>query len=67
MNSYLMVGTDYISEDLYRDVCDSLYIKSIKPNGGLWFTLFDMNFSCYNEWVDFILKNIVCKFANSPN
>lgn len=57
MKKFLTVGTDEIREDLFVSVMDSYKGNDIKPKGGLWLTEFETNFSNYNVWLDFILRN----------
>ncbi len=51
---YLTVGTDEIKQDLFREVKDTDYVDSMKPNGGLWLTEYDESLKC-NTWVDFMM------------
>ena len=46
---YLTVGTKEIREDLFKKISDTNLNKSMKPQGGLWFTEYDENIGNYNS------------------
>ena len=52
---YLTVGTKEIREDLFKKISDTNLNKSMKPQGGLWFTEYDENIGNYNSWIDFMM------------
>lgn len=55
---YLTVGTNFISEDLFRNITDSKFFDFIKPNGGLWLTRYDFENPNFNLWVDYMLSHL---------
>ena len=56
MDKYLSVGTNIISNDLFREIHNSVNKKSIKPSGGFWMTEFNPNLPAYNCWLDYIFE-----------
>lgn len=70
MKKYLTVGTDVIRSNLFVSVCDINNCSEVKPSGGLWLTEFDTNFTSYNCWVDYMLRNPYLLFyknkSNNP-
>lgn len=62
---YLTVGTEEIRVDEFRQIKDTNLRGSIKPSGGLWFTRFNKNFPCYNDWVDYMIRHRYILFYKS--
>lgn len=52
--NYLSVGTNKLSSELFLDIKNT---TGVKPTGGLWATIYDMNYLNYNEWVDYLCEN----------
>lgn len=67
MKKYLTVGTDIIEDEKFREIHDSFLHGSIKPSGGLWLSDFDLNFTTYNCWVDFILSHSYILFYKNKS
>ena len=56
MQSFITIGTDFISEDLFLPVEDPTN-TDIKPTGGLWFTKFLENNPNHNAWLHFLITH----------
>ncbi len=53
---YLTIGTSEITKERFVGV-ENTTMDSLKPSGGLWLTVYNEDFSGYNEWVDYLLND----------
>lgn len=63
---YLSLGTNNLYQDLFQNIKNG---NGFKPFGGLWATKHNVNYDNYNDWVDFISRNISVLFylyRNNP-
>lgn len=51
--NYLSVGSNYISQELFLNIKNT---HKCKPSGGIWATVHNIEYTKYNEWVDFLCK-----------
>ena len=56
MQSFITIGTDFISEDLFLPIEDSMN-AGIKPTGGLWFTKFIEKNHQHNVWLHYLITH----------
>lgn len=53
MTKYLNLGLKQIDPSLFNPIKDNI-LNPLKPQGGLWFSLYNELYPNYNEWIDFI-------------
>lgn len=53
MTTYLSVGTNQLIKELHQPIKNG----NPKPNGGLWATINDENYSNYNPWIEYLSIN----------